>query len=150
MYVEGKTVVGRRSPQPTSEPSCPEACRTGPFNVWFIDAVCTPLKVILQNGICNKIIVLFYDWDGEQGSVAMSHLFAQSIPDGYRTSEEHLSQNSWIFRSSGGCKSTDDGVCNICFSKDAERMRAAAERQARVVMEANCFKLLQRPFVCKM
>ena len=81
VYVEGKPVVGRRSPQPSSEPSCPEACRTGPFNVWFIDAACTPLKVILQNGNCNKIIVLFYDWDGEQGSVAMSHLFAQSIPD---------------------------------------------------------------------
>jgi hypothetical protein len=150
MYVEGNTEVGRRSPQPSSEPSCSEICRTAPFNVWFIDAVCTPLKVILQNGNCNKIVVLFYDLGGQHSSVAMSHLFAQTIPEEYRKSEEHLSRNGWVHGSRGGCNLTGDGVCISCFSADAERMRAAAERQVRVVMEANCFKLLQRPFVCKM
>jgi hypothetical protein len=148
MYMEGKPGVGRQNPQPSSKPSGPEA-RTVPFNVWFIDAVCNPFKIILQNGNSKKIIVLFYDWEGEQASVAMSHLFAGSIPDVYRKSEEHLSQQNWTF-GLRECANTKDRACNVCYSISAERMRAAAELQAKAVMMTNCFSLLQRPFVCKL
>jgi hypothetical protein len=141
-YERSDSGVGRRNPQPSSRPSRRAPC-TVPFNQWFIDAVCTPLKIILQKGTYKKIIVLFHDLYGTGGSMAMSHLFELSIPDGYHIIKEHLSQHVWKF-GFGTCQ----GRCRICFSDQAKRMRAVAEQQAKTVMAVNCFDPLQRPRVC--
>jgi hypothetical protein len=144
-YEPSDSGVGRESPQPSSRPRHHAPC-TVPFSQWFIDAVCTPLKIILQKGTYMKIIVLFHDLHGTGGPLAMSHLFAQSIPNGYHFSEEHLSQHVWKF-GFHGCQGGQDG-CRTCFSNEAERMRAPAEQLAKKIMADHCFDALQRPRVC--
>jgi hypothetical protein len=136
MYMEGKPEVWRQSPKPSSRPSR-HASRTVHFGEWFVQALCAPLKRILQNGTAKKIIVLFYDQDGSRGSVAMSHLFERSLPDGYQRTSEHLSGQRWKF-GFADCSWN----CSECCSPTAEQRRAAAEQEASAVMMDNCFALL--------
>ena len=82
-----------------------------------------------------KIIVLFYDDWGKHRSVAMSHLFATSLPDTYSKSEDHLSQQTWLFSGLNNC----GGACVTCHAPLAEKLRAAAEDQVKRVMMEHCF-----------
>jgi hypothetical protein len=124
--------LGRQSPQD----SVP---KTVSFDQWFMETVCHPLHAILQRGRSSQVIVLFYDDKMEDRSVAMSHLFACSIPTEYNKVEKLLS----IARP---CMIG----CSECSSTQARQLRAVAEDRVVSMMEQSCFCQLTRHLFCKM